>query len=246
MSESERDVVTILDGIRAHKWLVLGAGLVLGIVAGALTWLSTPAATARGVLGLTYPAAGNVLLPVPSGDATMARYVAQRALFATSDGVLEEASRALPGTTVQAIRAAMSVAPSKEGNALVFRGQAASPREASLMVRSLMESYREQTRQDVANRAESLAKVYTAAGDREGAQRVVAEGQAFGAGVEFEVSPGDSDASTRPMLSKEALIGLLVGSAIGALIAWGIEDSRRRRHTTGSALAEGRGPDPLS
>jgi hypothetical protein len=236
---AEREVVTLLDGIRAHKLIVLTCGLLLGLLAGAYAWLSTPPAVASGSLGLISPAAGNPLLPIPTGDATMARYVSQRALFAKSDAVLAQAAPAVPGISIDDLRQAASVNPSKTGNALQFAVNGSSPRKASILTKALMDAYRAQTEADVQSRTEATAAALEASGDAATADRIVADGKAFGDGVEFEVRPSAAQAATRGVLSKEAVLGLLVGLGAGAFIAWGLEDARRQRRSARPAEGPG-------
>jgi hypothetical protein len=234
---SEREIVTLVDGLRAHKLLVIGCGLLLGVLTGAFAWLTTPPAVATGSLGLTSPAAGNALLPLPTGDATMARYVAQRALFATSDVVLAQAAPSVPGTTINELREAAGVSPSKTGNALQFSVSGSTPGTAAILTKALMDAYREQTEADVQRRTEATAAALEASGDDAEADRIVAEGKSFGDGVEFEVRPSAAQAATRGILSKEAVLGLLAGLGAGAFIAWGLEDARQRRSNSPRARA---------
>lgn len=221
--------ITIVQGIRAHKGLVAVCGLALALLAGALAWVTSPAAQATGQLGLIQPGPDNVLLPVPAGDATMARYTAQRAQFVVSDAVLQEVADSLPETTVEELRNSISVVPSKSANSIVITASGANPSRAVDVARSVMDSYRAATLEDVTTRTEVAAEAARAAGQEAEAESITIEGMAFADGVEFEVTPNLQGAETRQMLSREAILGLLVGIGVGALLAWSIEDSKRRR-----------------
>lgn len=225
----ERQVLTIVDAVRAHWLAVLACGLIVGVLVGGFAWLSSPAATAQGTLGLTSPPPGNVLLPVPAGEGTMAQYVSQRALFATSDVVLGDAARSLPGLTVEQLRESTKAVPGKNGNSIVFSANADTPTEAASNATAVMAAYRNATAADVELRAEAKAKANADAGASEDARRAVAEGQAFGDGVEFEIAPSLEGSATRKALSKEAVLGLLIGLGGAALIAWAREDAKQRR-----------------
>lgn len=225
---AQQPPVTIVDGIRAHKLLVVLIGLALALLAAAFTWLTSPGATASGQLGLVYPASGNVLLPLPTGDATMARYTSQRALFAKSDAVLEKVVATVPGVSLGQIRGATSVSASKAANAIIINVTRGDSEQALAIAQAVMDSYRTATSEDVAERSEALADGWEARGDFAKAKQVRIDGASFGDGVEFEVSPS-LQAQSRRILNKEVALGLLVGLGLGAMLAWYREDARRRR-----------------
>jgi capsular polysaccharide biosynthesis protein len=226
--EMQRPPVTLVDAIRAHKLVVALCGLGFALVAAGLTWFTSPGVSASGQLGLVYPASGNVLLPQPAGDATMARYTAQRALFAKSDAVLREVVDSVPGTTLEALRTAVSVTPSKTANAMVVKATADSPEKSLAITQAVMDSYRTATSEDVNARAAASADGWEARGDSARAEQVRIDGASFGDGVEFEASPSVQP-QTRLLLNKQVALGLLVGLGFGAMLAWSLEDSRRRR-----------------
>jgi capsular polysaccharide biosynthesis protein len=220
--------VTLIDAIRAHKLLVVLCGLGFALVAVGVTWLTAPGVSTTGQLGLVYPASGNVLLPQPAGDATMARYTSQRALFAKSDAVLKEVASSVPGVTLEGLRTAISVTPSKTTNAIVVKSTADSPEKALAITQAVMDSYRTVTSEDVNARAAASADGWEARGDTAKAKQVRIDGASFGDGVEFEVSPS-LQPQTRLLLNKQVVLGLLVGLGFGAMLAWYRGDSRRRR-----------------
>jgi capsular polysaccharide biosynthesis protein len=220
--------ITLIDAIRAHKVLVILSGLGFALLAAGVTWLASPGVSTSGQLGLVYPASGNVLLPQPAGDATMARYTSQRALFAKSDAVLKEVANSVPGVTLEGLRGAISVTPSKTANAIVVKSTADSPEKALAITQAVMDSYRTATSEDVNARAAASADGWDARGDAAKAKQVRIDGASFGDGVEFEVSPS-LQPQTRLLLNKQVLLGLLVGIGFGSMLAWYREDSRRRR-----------------
>ncbi len=226
---TDQGPVTLIEGIKAHKWLVILSGLGVAALVAGLTWVTSPGAIARGQLGLVYPATDNVLLPLPAGDATMARYTAQRALFAKSDVVLEDAAGSVPDVTVEELRGALSVVASKTANAILITGSADSPQRAVILTQALMDSYRTATAEDVAARSAANSEGWTARGDNAKAEQILIEGESFGDGVEFEVSPNLSGTESRKLVTRESVLGLFVGLGVGALLAWSVEDSRRRR-----------------
>lgn len=226
--------VTIIDGIRAHKLLVVLCGLAVALLAAAFTWISSPGSRASGQLGLVYPASGNVLLPLPTGDATMARYTSQRALFAKSDVVLDKVVAAVPDVTRGQVRSATSVTASRTANAIVVTVTSGDSDQALAIAQAVMDSYRSATSEDVIERSDALADGWEARGDFAKAEQVRIDGTSFGDGVEFEVSPS-LEPQSRRLLNKEVALGLLVGLGFGALLAWYREDARRKRPVTEEA-----------
>lgn len=233
--------VTLIDGIKAHKWIVLLSGLLMGALVAAFGWVTAPGAVARGELGLVYPATGNVLLPAPSGDATMARFTAQRALFATSDEVLSTVADSQPGVSLDSLRRVVAVTPSKTGNAIAFTTTADTPEEAVKLTQAVMNAYRSATAADVAARSEAEARSWEARGDEAQANQVRLDGKAYGDGVEFEVSPSLGSTQSKSLITRETILGVLLGLGLGALLAWAIEDGRRRKV---AAVGAPRGPAP--
>jgi hypothetical protein len=219
---------TLAHSVRRHPRLVGGLGIGLMVLMGLVAFLSTPAAVAEGRLGLTFPPAGNVLLPVPTGEASLKRYVAQRAQFAKSDAVLDQVAEAT-GLSTEQLRARLRVEPAEPGNGLRFLARGGSAESASDVVTAAMQAYREQTGEEATRRAEEIATGQRGSGFPGLAARTLADLQVFGDGVEFVVSPGADTTRTRGVPWREALIGLLAGIAIGAVIAWFIEDARYRR-----------------
>lgn len=231
------ETVTLVQAIRAHKVLVILAGLGLTAVSMAFVWVTSPGAIATGQLGLISPATGNVLLPLPTGDATMARYTAQRALFAKSDAVLEAAATSIPDATPSELRRAVTVTPSRNANAILISASSPTADRSVVMVRGVMDAYRAETAKDVQERSDSSAVGWEARGDDARAEQIRVDGRSFGDGVEFEVSPSLSDTKSRSILSKEVVLGLAIGLGLGALAAWLLEDSRIRRRRAGSPRA---------
>jgi hypothetical protein len=91
-----------------------------------------------------------------------------------------------------------------------------------------MDSYRTATAAAVNERSEGLALGWDARGDTAKAKQVRIDGESFGDGVEFEVSPTIQPTS-RLLLNKNVALGLLVGLGFGSILAWYREDTRRKR-----------------
>lgn len=230
---ADQTSVTLVEAIRAHRLLVALTGLGFALLVAAYTWFTSPGATAVGQLGLVYPAAGNVLLPQPTGDATMARYTAQRALFAKSDAVLAEVDATFPDESIQELRGRISVTPSRTANAILISATGDSPEQAVEIVEAVMTAYRVVTAADVEERSNASAEGWEARGDEARGVQVRLEGEAFGDGVEFEVSPTANEVQARSIITKEVALGLIVGLGLGSLAAWAREDGIRRRRWTG-------------
>ena len=69
-----------------------------------------------------------------------------------------------------------------------------------------------------------MALGWEARGDTAKAKQVRIDGESFGDGVEFEVSP-TLQPTARLLLNKEVALGLLVGLGFGSILAWYLEDT---------------------
>ncbi len=218
---------TLLQSISRHRRLVAAFAAGLMAVLGMAAFLSTPAALATGRFGLVFPPAGNMLLPVPTGESSLKRYVAERAQYAESDLVLESVAEAA-GLSVDDVRRSLQVTPADQGNGLIFKAVEGAADRAVLIVTTAMDSYRANTGSEVTRRAEAAAAGQEASG-QPGAEITRADAEAFGDGVDSVVMPTVASTETRGLPWRELLIGLLAGCAFGSVIAWFIEDVRYRR-----------------
>ena len=228
---------TLAGSIAKHPWLVAISGVVAAFLIYGAIWVTSPPAVATGTLGLVAPPTDNVLLPLPAGDSTMARYTGQRAEFAMSDAVLSGVVEQLPDLSVEDVRKRLEVDPATDTNTLEFIGSGTSPEAATQLVEAAMASYRTATQADVAARSKAAAQAWRAAGNKSEAEKTIALGVSFGDGVEFESLPGPDSVKTRGRPGLETMLGLLVGLGAGSVAAWVIEDSRYRRRQAAQSSA---------
>lgn len=236
MSEpSARSAYPTLAGSVSRHWRVLVAvALGLASLLGLLAFVTTPPATAQGRLGLTFPAPGNVLLPVPTGDLSLRRYVAQRAEFAESDAVVGQVADET-GLSDDQIRARLTVEPTAASNGLDIVAEGDSAGGAAALVSAVMVAYRDQTLAETTRRSQTLAQAQADSGLPNTAQRTLADLEVFGDGVEFATSPSADTTHTRGLPWRAVLMGLLAGLGLGGLLMWTLDLVEHRRNS----LAEG-------
>jgi len=222
------DHPTLPASVRAHGRLVVGIAAGIMLLAGVVAFLTTPQAQSDGRLGLKLPAPGNVLLPVPTGDQSIKRYIAQRAQFATSDPVVALAAKAV-GTSEEDVVRRLVVRPTESGSALVFAATGSTPLAAAKLANEAMTAYSQVTRADVAERWEQRAQGLRATGSPGQAERVLADLATFDDGVEFRASASEERASTRGVPWRALLAGLLAGLGLASLGVWAVDVARHRR-----------------
>jgi succinoglycan biosynthesis transport protein ExoP len=246
-------------GVLASMWdyRVMCAAIVVLVVAVSVSagLLVQPRAQAKATILLSPPAANSVLAPDLQGDASMARYTAQRAAFVMTDNTLNAVADKLAGKvpgkpakkarkSVTTLRHDISASPSSSSNAIVILAKGDGDAKAVQLASAVVAAYREQTENEVhdltasaaqsINRSE-LAVRSDAAADPTVPQTFLANtlsqlavqasqirtsSALFGDGVE-SVSAARVDAVTSPSLPiREAALGLVLGLAIAATVAW--------------------------
>jgi Mrp family chromosome partitioning ATPase len=246
----------LLEAVRRYKWLVLGITLVTMAVAGGVSYLLGHKALATGTLGLAQPSTINVLAPGIAGDAALARYTSQRAMYATSDEVLEDAAKSLGDISRQALQKVVTVTPSSSATTMDVSATADTPARAVAIVSAVMESYQRETAAQVLQltgarlnvldqRIATLQSQMQAepknalqvnstgqaiAALRQAQANLSADSAAFGkngTGVEFVQMPDSTTVVTHKIPYTDLLIGALVGLALGCTVAWLLADKRR-------------------
>ncbi|MFO7191321.1 MULTISPECIES: AAA family ATPase [Thermocrispum] len=198
------------------------------------------------------------VLGVESGETAFARYANQRALFVTSDKVIAGAMEKLGGSVTQeTLRDAVTAEASDTGESLVLQVAAGSPEEASRIMRAVIESYREASRAEVAQRVKALldtlaeqrksieerladtpegtrrsANTEAAAQslselDKRATELKVAASQ-IGDGVAFVYDTEPDRTALLRAVARDGVIGFGVGGVIAVAVAWFRADRDRR------------------
>jgi polysaccharide biosynthesis transport protein len=243
----------LLDALwRYRRMVVLVTLLFLALSTGAGLLIGSQA-RAEATVALTAPSSQNVLSPGLQGDAALARYTQQRALFVRSDDVLTAAMTKLPGTTLSGLRGAVSVNPSSTSTSMVLVAKARTTAQAIEIVDRVVDAYRDETRKQVAERTSaalssiegnSAALRRTLAGQptaavassaattlsdlNRQASALQTDSAVFSDGVEF-VQAATKESATGPKLPlRELALGLLLGLAVAGTAAWLRADRDRR------------------
>jgi Mrp family chromosome partitioning ATPase/capsular polysaccharide biosynthesis protein len=147
--------------LRRHKWFIVEAVVLVGLVAGIVSSLRTPLyqATARVLLRPNDPT--EQLNPENSGQNIYSdpdRYVAGQQNIVESEGVAREAAKALPALTVEEIEAKTSVAQDGKSNVLKISAIDPEPAQAREVANALAKGYIENRRQAAVAGLEQAAK----------------------------------------------------------------------------------------
>ena len=243
----------LLDALWRYRRLVAAITLGVAALATAAGLLLGRQATAETTVALKTPSATNVLAPGVQGDAALARYSSQRALFARSDQVLDAAAARLAGSSRTALRSSVTVEPSANSTAMVVRATGDSSEEAVTVVGAVVQAYREQTRAQVRERsaaaldalrsesaklratirnppsqAVALSATETLADLTRQAVTVQTDSATFADGVDFVRAATLQSASSPTLPYREMALGLLLGLGLGGTAAWLRADRNRR------------------
>ena len=249
MDESQ---VGVVAAVWRYKWssaAIVIAAVLLSIGAALVV---APEAQATATIALSTPGATSVLAPGIQGDASLARYTAQRSGFVTSDAVLADVAQQLGRTDITQLRNDLSATPSSTSNTIVITASAPSGAEAVRLAGAAAQAYRTETKKDVqrltdasvASIDQSAANVRNAAAGSAAAQGsasstlsqlavnasdIRTSSALFGDGVDYVIAPR-ADAVTEASLPiKEIGVGFVLGLVIAATVAWLRANPRRTR-----------------
>jgi succinoglycan biosynthesis transport protein ExoP len=198
-------------------------------------------AQAKATIALSSPPAKSVLAPGVQGDASLARYTAQRAAYVKSDAVLRSVAASLRRRDITKLRRDISATPSTSSNTIVIVAEADTDREAVQLAAAIVAAYRSETAKEVQRLTDaaitsieqSARRVQAGAGASSGksipttvsqlavqASEIRVSSALFGDGVDFVAAPR-ADAVTRASIPlREAALGLVLGLLLAATAAW--------------------------
>ena len=155
------------------RWM--SAGIVLFVVLVSITvgLLAQPRAQAKATILLATPPQNSVLAPNIQGDASLARYSAQRAAIVTSDEMLVPIAKSLAaknkGASVRSItslRRDLSAVPSSTSNAIIITAKGDSPAKAVQLATAAVSAYRSETVREVQGLTNAAVKSIEASAAR--------------------------------------------------------------------------------
>ena len=240
-------------GLLSAMWHYRAMCVVIVVVSVALSTVVglvlTPKPSATATIALKTPSQDNVLAPGSTGDASLARYTAQRARFVTSDAVLGNVAAALGTDDLNGLRKKLEITPSTDSNIITITATGNSDDDAVALAGEVARAYAEETQKQVTALTdaalksidESAAQVRatitnnnTAVNDAAAStlgqlqQRQAAirtSSAVLGDGVEFIVKPDDSSVVNSKLPIKEAALGFILGLVIAGTAAYLRADS---------------------
>lgn len=236
---------SVLYAMWRYKWMCVWIVLAFTALSGFVgIYLASPA-TATATLALKTPRQSNVLSPGIQGDASLARYTAQRAKFIFSDAVINEVARQIGEDDVDAVRKQITADPSTTSNVVNISVTASTPRAAVELAAATLAAYRSETLSQVKELSKSAIDSITASQNELRAQvasspaatvdaavaaslsqlqlqasDIESSSALLGDGVEFAVAPTLSSVQTAGLPTRELALGFLVGLIIAGSVAW--------------------------
>ena len=235
----------VLEALWRFRWMSLAivvAVMALTALAGVLI---APPATATATVALKTPPPTSVIASGLQGDASLARYTAQRARFVTSDAVLSDVAERLGTDDVTAIRRRISATPSSTSNTVTITAEAPGADEAVELATAVVAAFGAQTAQqiqeltDVAAASIDAAIVEAQAADGEdaSAETVTAVAETISElqvekseilrssallddGIEFVVAAREESVVVPGPPLREIALGLVIGLVAAATAAW--------------------------
>lgn len=250
----------LLDAVWRYRWMVAICGLVGLLLAAIVGAIFVPKASAEATIALKTPTSRSVIAPGLQGDASLARYTSQRALFATSDEVIEAAAAELTGWTPAQLANAVVATPSTNSTSFNIRVNAATPQQAVDAVDALVAAYTAQSLKQVQDATAAAlrpindgiksttaalegnvsgnvkpALVSTLSSLQTQANSISSDSEAFGNGVDFVQAATLANATGQKIPYTQLALGLLIGLLVGMGLAWWRADNNRRIERPGQA-----------
>lgn len=249
----EQSAPRIFDALRRYRWSSLAIVVATVLLSLVVAFVSNPQSTVTARIVLKMPEKVTVTGTETASESSFVRYVKQRALFVTSDRVLQDAQRRLATPDpVDELRDALTVEASETGESITVTASAGDSEEASALANAVIAAYQEQSRADQqasADRAlETLRQqrneVASGAGNQpqtvsEAAAQTLSEldtqaaqirlsTSEFGNGVSFVDKASEDDTGPFGTVLRDTGVGLVLGVLLAGAIAWFRADRDRR------------------
>lgn len=238
-------------------WRYRGASILIIITVSLLSMvvgiLIAPPARARARIALMTPPSTGVLSPGIQGDASLARFTAQRASYMTGDAVITSVAGLLGREDITSLRRQIQAVPSNTSNTITVIAEGKTASEAVAVADAVIRAYRLETRKVVERLTEeAIASIEASQNDvmetlglssdpeiARGAASTISQLQLkasdlassavlYGDGVEFVVEPRVDAVETVGWPLREAVLGLVLGIFVAGAIAWVRADRDRR------------------
>ncbi len=242
-------VITALWRFRRMSLMIVLGVAALSAIAGVII---APPATATATVALKTPPQDSVIASGIQGDASLARYTAQRARFVTSDAVIEDVADRLDRDDITAIRRLVKATPSGTSNTVSITAEAANADEAVDLAAAIVDAFGVQTKAQIEDLTEAavgsidatISEVQasingqSSAEAREAVSSTISElrlekseiersSALLDDGIEFAVAPRVEAVVTAGAPVRELALGLVLGLGLAATVAWLLADRER-------------------
>lgn len=248
----------MLEALWRYRWSSLALTLFVAFLSAGAGFLLQSQITAHAKMALATPRSANVIGGNIDSEPSFVRFTKQRALFVTSDGVLDAAAKTLKdGTTVDDLRNQVSAAASSTGDVITVSATAGTPKRAADLCNAVVQAYQDETLDAVktatqaainqinSTRAQIQRGLETAGAGRVGAatqsaasqtlsqlnvraNEIQVETQLYGSGVSFVDPATPATADQGGLPLREAVLGLAFGAMLAATVSWLRADRDRR------------------
>lgn len=245
----DRPPVSVLGAMWRYRWMCIVIVVVCVLLSSVVGLFLTPKTSATATIALKTPSQDNVLTPGATGDASLARYTAQRASFVTSDAVLSNVAQTLKLEDVTKLRDQLTVTPSTDSNIITITASGDSAKQAVALASEVARAYASETQKQVAALTDAAIKsinessaqvkstvtpnnvaVNDAAATTLGqlqlrASTIRTNSALLGDGVEFVVQPTAGSVVNPGLPIREAGLGFVIGLVIASTAAYLRADS---------------------
>lgn len=236
---------SVLHAMWRYRWMCVWIVLVATALSGFVGMYLASPAKATATLALKTPRQSNVLSPGIQGDASLARYTAQRARFIFSDAVMGAVAKEIGEDDLDTIRKRITADPATTSNVINISVTASSPSAAVKLASAILASYRSETLAQVKGLSKSAIDSISSAQNQLRAQLanspaatvdasvaaslsqlqlqasdIDSSSALLGDGVEFVVAPTLGSVETAGLPSRELTLGFLVGLIVAGSAAW--------------------------
>ena len=227
---------SLLGAMWHYRWMTLTIVVVTTVLSLAVGLATAGPVQAVGTIALKTPPANNVLAPGAQGDASLARYTAQRARYLTSDAVIEEVAKSQKGASAAALRSRIVATPSGDANLVTVTTTGATPAEAVALGRAVIAAYRQSTQRQIAGlTAAAIASIDQSSGELRlsgrsdqstssqlaiQASELKTNSALLGDGVDFVEEPREDGVAIPGLPYKEIGLGVVIGLALAAVASW--------------------------
>jgi len=251
----------VFEAVSRFRWTSLLIVVIVTVLSAGVGFALGRGVTASAQIVLRTPGTSDVVGVVATTESTFVRYVAQRAIFATSEPVLSAAAGKLAGTTVDDLRHEVTAVADLSGHSITVTATAGSADAAARIANTMVTAYQSQSREQVQQASTSALAALNAqrrqvvAAAKGGGtietssasqtvsdldQRVSEIGVAasvFGSGVSFVDQADPAAAVSHRLPLRETAAGLVLGALLAATVAW-LRADRDRRVVDPEAVAE--------